>query len=401
MRPHSFFPHRASAARRGVTIVQVAIFAPIAVGFTALAVDVGLLLNAQGDLQRAADSAALAGASAYISDDGLMMNKAALKTTIEERSQAFSLQNPTLWVSTILDTQDIQAGTHSFDNPDAELYDGERWNAAEVLVRREPGSSNGAVAFFFARIFGMAEGGVTADARAIFDDHVASYQLDGDSNIFVPFTVHEDIYNDMVVNGPDDYSYNDGGNVDSSPDGIREVRLFPWTWSDEDAAVNGGSGNGSSDGNDAAGNFGILNIGIENVGTDGVAEQITSGITPEQLQAEFGVPELEFFNEAGEPVTYDATGNPGLTTSLKDELQGRVGDIVGFFLHQDSYNTGENTIFVITAIRFGRIMHVDILGPPSQRSVSIQPVAWTDGNVILDPTAPSTGGLLGKLVLVK
>jgi len=49
--------------RRGAVAVMIVVASFVIVGFAALAIDVGVMYNAKADLQRAADSAALAGAS--------------------------------------------------------------------------------------------------------------------------------------------------------------------------------------------------------------------------------------------------------------------------------------------------------------------------------------------------
>jgi hypothetical protein len=54
--------------RRGVSLVIVAIFLFVLVGMSALAIDLGMLQKVRAEAQRAADAAALAGASAYLLD---------------------------------------------------------------------------------------------------------------------------------------------------------------------------------------------------------------------------------------------------------------------------------------------------------------------------------------------
>ncbi len=49
--------------RRALVAVQVAVMAPVLLGFAALTIDVGAMYNAKAELQRTADSAALAAAS--------------------------------------------------------------------------------------------------------------------------------------------------------------------------------------------------------------------------------------------------------------------------------------------------------------------------------------------------
>lgn len=57
-------------AERGATMVIVALAMTALLGFLALAIDLGMLYTARSDAQRAADAAALAGASAFLDNNG-------------------------------------------------------------------------------------------------------------------------------------------------------------------------------------------------------------------------------------------------------------------------------------------------------------------------------------------
>ena len=56
-------------------------------GFASLTIDVGLLYNAKADLQRTADAAALAGASAYLTDAALAQEHAQVEQIVIRASQ--------------------------------------------------------------------------------------------------------------------------------------------------------------------------------------------------------------------------------------------------------------------------------------------------------------------------
>ena len=377
--------------RRGATAVFITIMLPVMGGFAAIVVDVGLLYTTRADLQRAADSAALAGVSAYFSDPGLAGDIEALTQLAIGRAQHFSLQNATLGKPTILDLADIALGRHDYDNPTGPLLTSEPFNAVQVTVRRTPDSANGPVPFIFARIFGRFEGSVTATARAAMRDQLAGYRLE-EYGGFIPFTIHEDIYEEMSLNGPDDYSYDDG--VVNLGDDVPEIKLFPWKWGDMAEEV-------GDDGADGAGNFGTLNIGVDSQSASVLEDQIRRGISAEELEAEFGTSELEFYDDDGEPVTYTANGNTGLSTSMKDTVNARIGDVVGFFVHREIYDNGSNATYVISGVRWGRIMDLHLTGKPSNRALVIQPVAYTDGNVVVSEFAPSTDGQVGRVQLVQ
>ena len=74
---------------------------------------------------------------------------------------------------------------------------------------------------------------------------------------------------------------------------------------------------------------------------------------------------------------------------------------MGFFLHDNVVLSGSNAIYTITEIRFGRVMDINLTGAPSTRGLYIQPVSYAGGGVRIDPDAPSSGGLVGRLVLAR
>jgi hypothetical protein len=249
-------------------------------------------------------------------------------------------------------------------------------------VRRDVSGPNGPVSFLFAPIFGRAVGETGASATAVFDDRVAGVDVASLPGNLLPFTIHKDLYEDDLVNGGDGYSYDpDLDAIDEFPDGIIEINLYPH--------------------DPAPGNFGILNIGISNVGTAEVEVQIENGVTPEQVEAEIGTPELKFLSEDQNPITYDITGTPGLVAALTPAIESRVGQIVGFLLHDVVVESGSNSVFTITDIRFGRVMDINLVGAPSTRGLFIQPCTYEGSGVIIDKNAPSSGGLYGLIYLVR
>jgi hypothetical protein len=367
----------------------VAILSAVLLGFAALTIDIGHMYVVRNQLQNAADAAALAGASVYIEDIGLSGDQLGMIQVGLQRAQAYSEQNETLLAGTLLSAGDVSFGRHDFDNREGALLSSGRWNAVEVTVRRTANSQNGPVQLFFAHIFGKSDTDLIASARAVADDRAIGYKIQ-DPTGMLPFTIHEDIYDDYLNNGPDDYSYEDG-EVKKWADDIREIRLYPWKESGWDGMVLMEGG----------GNFGTLNIGVGDQGTAEVEDQILNGITAEHMEAEFGTSALMFFDDYGEEQTYEATGNPGVSVGMRDSVEARIGDVVGFFLHNDIVDNGSNAIYTICAIRFGRIMHIKLTGKPDERSLTVQPTPYTSGCVLIDQSVPSTGGMLSRPVIVQ
>ncbi len=366
---------------------------PLMLAFAALAIDLGRLYQTRCELQRAADAAVLAGTSAYVSQAALEQDHSALTLMARERAQRVSKANPTLKAGTLLDTSDIKLGTHNPDNWQSELANGgDRWNAVELTVRRSPGSLNGGVDFFFARIFGIFEGSVRAKARAAVDDHFAGYDLRKNTRALLPFTIDEKLYEQMAASGADSYSFSPVmDSVGASSDGVSEVHLFPWRLNDL-AGV---------DGEDGSGNFGTLNVGVGSQSTSYLGSQIEGGIPDADLQAEFGTKELMFYDESGAPKTYSATGNPGLSAGMTTAVKARVGDVVGFFVHNYFSQNGSNVVYTISGIRFGRLMYIDLTGKITDKVIVIQPTPYSDDAVIVEEHAPSSNGEVLKVTLVQ
>ena len=390
--------------RRAMVVVQVGIMMVVLLGFGALTLDLGSLFLVRGDLQRSADAAALAGASVYTSDDMMRIRQgtgssatlASVLATADARATSLAAVNPSFGTSTtLIDSGDIVSGRLDLNSATSPVETNPQprdYNAVRVIVRRnitEGGGGNGGVRYFFAPIFGMMLGETGAGATAVFDDRFVGFDTDVPGAGIAPFTISEDAFYQELNNGGDSYGYDEtSGTVFSAGDGIREIRLYPYPL----------SGAGYTEGD---GNFGMLNIGEVGQGSAEEANQILNGVSPEQLAAEIGTSDPSFFDSGGNTVTYDITGSPGLTASLKDVLGQMIGEVVGFFLHDGVILSGATAVYTIKTLRFGRVMDVRLTGPPNQRGIFIQPVSYSGGGVRLDPSAPSSDGLVGVLVLAR
>lgn len=393
-----------NSRRRAAIAIQVGVVLIVLLGFAALTVDVGTLYNTRNDLQRTADAAALAGASVYATDAMMRIRQgtggsdtlASVVGQAVTRVHEYAGMNPTFGTSTATQvaSRDITAGWIDLHSATATVQTGSplnSYNAVRVLVRRDGSedAGNGPVQFFFAPIFGHIVGQSSASAVAVFDDRVSGVSSTAPGEGILPFTIHRDAFQQELDFGGDNYAWvEEASTVASGSDGIREVRIYPYPL----------SGSGYEEGD---GNFGVLNIGTGNQGVDAERVQILNGVSSEDFEMEIDTSDLTFYDDAGAHITYDITGSPGLEVSLKDAVGQKIGDVVGFFLHESVVLSGSNAIYTITGIRYGRVMDVRLTGAPNQRGIFIQPVSYTGGEVYIDPEAPSTGGLLGRIVLAR
>lgn len=383
--------------KRAVVAVQVGIMMTVLLGVAALTIDVGQLYSARNDLQRAADSAALAGASALTTDDmmDVRLGGGDLDGVVAEtvtRANEYSYRNETLNVATTVETGDVltgwidlSSGTEAIDTGAA----GTTFNAVQVSVFRNAAGSNGAVDLFFSSIFGRYTADSLATAVAAFDDRFAGFDTDTPGSGISPFSMSRDAYNQDYFNGPDNYSYDEiGESVFGGADGTREIRIYPYPYS--------GAGYEAGDGN-----FGMLNIGNNGQGSAEELNQIVNGVSGAEMEAEIGTSDAVFYDDAGDSITYEITGSPGLSANIEATLEGMVGQVIGFFLHDSIVDDGANTTYTISELRFGRIMYVKLIGQPSERGVYIQPVSYVGNGVRTSPNAPSSNGQMGRIVLVR
>jgi Flp pilus assembly protein TadG len=399
MRPSKQSIRRHTQLRRGAVAPLVAVSMAVMLSFVALSVDYGYLAATKAQLQNAADAAALAGASAYFSNAGLRMSTAELTPLADSRAKFFSVANKADGAGVILADADVRLGQHDFLNRTGPLLSVEPWNAVQVTARKTADSPNGPVSLFFARIFGQSAANVSARARAVANDHVAGYHLYKDG-IFLPFTIHVDKYNEMLASGPDGFSFDSSGkSVTASGDGVREVVLYPWKWDTlPDKNYDGTDSEGS-------GNFGTLTVGLGSQGTSFLEEQITNGITAQELIDCFGTDNLIFYDDehtaATGPRIYQAPGNPGLSAGMADSVRARIGDIIGYFINNGVVDNGSGATYYICGIAFGRIMDIRLTGGKNHRQFVVQPTAYFDEWVRVDDSAPSSGNQVGHVSLVQ
>jgi len=160
-----------SYRRRGVTVVSTAIVGfPVLLVASALAIDFGKIFGSQGDLQRAADAAALAAVGAMselTSDNGQL-------AAARSAAQQYVESNTVFGESLTIDPQvDVVFGS-SERNPSTGVYSFSPTenspNAARVTIRYTANSPNGSAPLLFAKAFGVSSTNITGQATAMFTD---------------------------------------------------------------------------------------------------------------------------------------------------------------------------------------------------------------------------------------
>jgi len=151
---------------RAVVAVQVGVMLTVLIGVAALSIDVGVMYNAKGDLQRTADAAALAAAESLGNWGGGNPIDDARAAALE-----FTQRNKVFGQEVTMDPgNDVTFGRATFNGasgdydftPDEVMPD-----AVRVRVRKTVDSANGALTLYFARIFGIEHTDIEAEAIAV------------------------------------------------------------------------------------------------------------------------------------------------------------------------------------------------------------------------------------------
>lgn len=219
---------------RGATIVLVALALTALLSVVALAIDIGMLFNSRSEAQRAATAGALAGAGSLITEPAN-----------EDRARDWAIEYAEM-NDVFGDTPDVQEA-----DVDVDLANGR----VTVRVLRTADRGGGPVPTWFARVFGVDEVDVGADATA----EVAPT---GQAVCVKPFAI-QDRYEDLNANGsyePDEDEYDSSttgwasGNfwgteivVKGSDDGTGSSWYQPWDIPNSDDFCSGGpEGQGAS-----------------------------------------------------------------------------------------------------------------------------------------------------------
>ena len=324
---------RIRRTRRGTITVLAAVMSIVLVGMVAFCVDLGYVLSAKEDLQRSADSSALAACWEY----GKQLGKGNTSTVAAGYARVTAAQYAALnRVTGDAMTLDANAANSpggdvvlgyiaDFKNSQsAFLTDGSNgYNAVKVRLRKDS-STNGEVPYFFARIFGKEGQSLQSEAIAglVLDVKGFATPSDGTNLGILPYALDLTTWTSFIANsGTDNYRWNAATKtVEAGADGLVEVNLFP-------------QGTGSP------GNRGTVDIGSSNNSTADIARQILYGISPADLAHLGG--ELQFDADG----KLYLNGDTGISAGVKDELASIKGQprIIPIFSSVSGNGNNANT----------------------------------------------------------
>ena len=140
--------------------------------------------------------------------------------------------------------------------------------------------------------------------------------------------------------------YDDGRElIQGFADGVREIVLLPFA---DRRTIRAGT------------ECGFVNLSSGEQGDMAFAQQLLTGLTRRDIEAETGRNELAFVGPKGVAAQYRfrAQANAGL--GVVAALESRVGDVVGFFLHTALHDEAPFPLYSVSMIRFARIMEVRV-----------------------------------------
>jgi Flp pilus assembly protein TadG len=340
--------------RRGSVVVLTVFLLIGMVGCLAFALDLGFIFTARTELQRSADSAALAATSRLLEDQMATLEQITKEDATANApavAEQFAGLNAVSSQSPGLGENDVVVGHFMQDAGTIDPNSNLTTNSVRVQVQRTE-EQNGRIRLFFARALGVDELGLQCSATAAFWPGFSGFQMpeDGSNLGVLPIALDRETYESWITgNGDDNYSYDpDTGVITPGPDGILEVSLYP-------------QGTGSP------GNRGTVDFGSSNNSTNDLTRQIVEGLNASDLAHLGGSIQFDANGEL------DLNGDTGISAGIKGSLKQIKGQprMIPIFDGVPLGN-GNNATYTITAFTGVRIMHVKLTGSKKSKKVVIQ-----------------------------
>jgi hypothetical protein len=408
--------HPGQVARRpGHVVALTAILLVFLTGMVAFSIDTGYIATTRTQLQRTADAAAHAAAFKLVGPNLTTTSAVQAAVRAEARNYASMAGNDGL---TLLDS-DIEVLKYDPTRPSGSRLSAPATradiNAVRVRVRKDA-SANNSLNLFFAPVFGQSTADVRAEAVAVIQP-ARGFQQGGKA--IIPFAVPENYYY-SAMNQPlrpeedqpapppgavqDAMKYNPSGPpyVSNTGDGQKEMLLY-------------------SSYQTAEGNYGSIDLGSTSNGTPDLERQLLTGLSLQDLAmldttmtARTSLPTSQGGGAAYADVVVSnrlqlpsalmpsaappaaagptsgvwITGDPGISTAVKDEFSSIIGQWRVIPLYAGEVEeSGNNATYRIVKFVPVWIMSSNFGGNP--KTVWVQPV--NSNNPVFDPYATSEG----------
>jgi Flp pilus assembly protein TadG len=389
--------HR-SRRRGAIGILGLLLLVP-AIVLAAFVVNLGYILVAKEEMQKAADSAALAGASQLLlpqlSGNSQSSSLAATAVTgAVTEAQTYCAYNTARSVNLTLPSSDITVGYIATptdpSSPLTAWSSGQSYpNAVQVTTRRDS-SANNPLSLFMGSFLGMSSwsGQATATACASRGYTVTGFNSSTTNNLLLPIAVDVNLWNTFLTTG-------------KSADGAVHDSYTATRPSSTTAAPNNVSSGGDHipeftdayPNNNSPGNFGLVCIGTPSNDTPAFTNWIANGSSPSDM-AYYGSDGIQA--TASSPLTMK--GGPGLKSTLVSDLHDAIGQSRAVPLFSSMSGNGSNTDYTI--VGFAGVTVVEASGSGSNIQLTLQPAvtidttattssqSWSNTNQFIYPTSP-------------
>jgi Flp pilus assembly protein TadG len=376
--------------RRGAIVALAAFLMVVMLVFVAFAVDMGYIAVARTELQRTADSAAMASAWEMLGEERLQ--GLSQLQTVQQRARLKAAEYAQLnkvcgnGAGVDLNEENDTSGDVLFgryvDGEMSTAGNAATHNAVRVRVLRTD-VRNGKVPLFFARIMGIDSQASQAEAIAMFRDNISGFRATehtGNSSL-LPFALDIKVWNDLMAgNGKDDFSFDPvTKEISASADGVPEALLFP-TRSSKGSGI-------------TPGNFGTIDIGGSNNSTAVIKRQISDGVSAGDLAHHGGELKLD-------PVTKTVVldGETGMSAGMELALPDALGKPRTIPVYSKVVGGGDTAQFTIVGFVGVRILEFKLNG--GDKFITIQPAVVVDDTAI-SSESPTSYNVFQPVTLVQ
>jgi len=368
--------------RRGAVFLLTLFLMVGLLAMVAFAVDVGYLCVARDQLQRSADSAAMAACWELIDEDAPtgLIDSGTLQQRGDTKAHEFAGMNLVLNTTPALGAGDVEFGhIANPSDPTSPLVVGGPDPPNAVRVQRTA-NVNGPIPLFFARAMGVNQATCQAEATAAMLMDIRGFRAPafGQNLGILPFALDEDTCLDMLAGtGDDAWNWDASTNqVYSGSDGIVEANLYP-------------QGTGSP------GNRGTVDIGSSNNSTKDISRQIVDGVSADDLSYHGGKLELDEYGNLY------LNGDTGISAGVKDELASIIGQPKVLPVFRTVTGNGNNATYQIVRFVGVRILSVKLTGSMSKKRVIIQPATVTALGAIPSSSSGTSNFIYSPVWLVR
>lgn len=384
---------QANQKRQGGIAPLTAIMMVVILAMVAFAVDISYLVLTASELQNVADSAALAGAN-KLGDNFVLYslptqsstNKTSLRTAAiaaaVSSAKTYSTYNNAGGVSITLLDADIETGfTDATGKYTSSASDSSKYpNTVKVVARRDS-SANTPLGLFFAPVLGVSKMNMTASATAtLYTGTLNSLKVSTVSSGVLPVALDVNDWNNFLKTGQDR-----AGAVNTDTSGNPLLQIYG-TIKD-------------------TGDFGLLSLNDSHAGASTVANWISNGVSPTEIQTLVNNKLLPLSSH--DPNLWDWAGDTGFKASNAMDINAQVGKTYLLPLFTPYSNSpysagvGNGSGYNFNIVQF---VGVKIM-PTNQtnKEVWIQPVVVNDPNQILTGITPAdtTSSTFATSTLVK